>query len=99
MSAAAPNDTEIRGYRAKLQQDLHHYDWAVKDYSHVLDLDKNAEWARCQRGLCYQDMKQFDKALADFSELAQKYPDDSNYSELKTKAELKAKAEKATTHK
>jgi tetratricopeptide (TPR) repeat protein len=97
--AAAPNDTEILGYRAKLQQDLHHNELAIKDYSHVLELDKNAEWARCQRGLCYQDMKQFDKALADFAELAQKYPDDSNYSELKTKAELKAKAEKATTHK
>jgi len=92
--AAAPNDTEIMGYCAKLHQDLHHYDLAIKDYSHVLELDKNAEWARCQRGLCYQDMKQFDKALADFSELAQKYPDDSNYADLKTKAEKATKSHK-----
>lgn len=91
--AAAPNDTEILGYRAKLQQDLHHNELAIKDYSRVLELDKNAEWARCQRGLCYQDMKQFDNALADFAELAQKYPDDSNYLELKAKAE---KAQQAT---
>jgi tetratricopeptide (TPR) repeat protein len=88
--AVSPDDTEILGYRAKLQQDLHHNDLAIKDYSRVLELDKYAEWARCQRGLCYQDMKQFDKALADFSELAQKYPNDSNYAELKTKAEKAA---------
>lgn len=92
--AAAPNDTEILGYRAKLQQDLHHNELAIKDYSHILELDKNAEWARCQRGLCYQDMKQFDKALADFAELAQRYPDDSNYAELKAKAEKATKSHK-----
>ncbi len=89
--AAAPNDKDILGYRAKLHQDLHQNDLAVKDYTQVLELDPHAEWARCQRGLCYQDMKQFDKAIADFSNLAQKYPDDSNYSELKLKAEKAAK--------
>lgn len=88
--AAAPNDKDILGYRAKLHQDLHHDELAVKDYTQVLELDPHAEWARCQRGLCYQDMKQFDKAIADFSNLAQKYPDDSNYSELKLKAEKAA---------
>ena len=89
---AAPNDKDILGYRAKLHQDLHQNELAVKDYSQVLELDSHAEWARCQRGLCYQDMKQFDKAIADFSHLAQKYPDDSNYSELKLKAEKALRA-------
>ncbi|CAN5373880.1 hypothetical protein BH11CYA1_BH11CYA1_42600 [soil metagenome] len=91
--AAAPSDTDILGYRAKLHQDLHHNDLAIKDYSRVLELDPHAEWARCQRGLTYQDMKQFDKAIADFSDLAQKYPDDSNYKELKSKAESAAKGQ------
>lgn len=90
--AAAPTDTDILGYRAKLHQDLHHDDLAVKDYSHVLELDPHAEWARCQRGLTYQDMKHYDKAIADFAVLSQKYPDDSNYKELKSKAEKAAKA-------
>lgn len=93
---AAPNDKDILGYRAKLHQDLHHNELAIKDYTQVLELDPHAEWARCQRGLCYQDMKQYDKAIADFSNLAQKYPDDSNYSELKLKAEKAEKAAKIT---
>ncbi len=52
--AAAPQDVEILGYRAKLYQDTRRYDLAIKDYSHALELNPAAEWARCQRDLCSQ---------------------------------------------
>jgi Tfp pilus assembly protein PilF len=49
--AAAPNDKDILGYRAKLHQDLHQNELASERlFTHVLELDKHAEWARCQRG-------------------------------------------------
>jgi len=84
--AAAPEDLDILGYRAKLYQDTARPELAIKDYSHALKLNPAAEWARCQRGLCYMDAKNFDQAVSDFSALASKFPGDSNYLELKNKA-------------
>ncbi len=56
--AAAPEDVEILGYRAKLYQDTKRYDLAIKDYSHALELNPAAEWARCQRDLCSKALGQ-----------------------------------------
>ena len=81
----SPDDTEMLSQKAKLLQDTSHQGQAAALYSKVLALDPDCESARCQRGLCYLDLKDA-RAAADFAYLAEQYPDDSNYKELQTRA-------------
>lgn len=85
-----PKDTESLGYRGKLNSEMGRNAEAVKDYTRVLAIDSTIRWARVQRGLAYVTLKEYEKAIDDFSNLVNRYPRNMDYYELRGDAYNKA---------
>ena len=51
------------------------YDEALTDFTHVLELDPQDQWAIASRGETYRLMGRFDEALADFNLAIELWPE------------------------
>lgn len=52
------------------------YEEAIADYSELIELDPDDDWAYSTRGDCYKKLEQFEKAIIDYTKAIELNPDD-----------------------
>lgn len=83
-------DLDSLGAKAKLLDTSGKHSEAVKTYSQIIAENDALYWPYIQRAVAYSNLKEFDKAIADYSILVKRAPTDSDYLEYRAETEVKA---------
>lgn len=87
---ALAKDTDAMGTKAKLEDVAGKHREAAADYSRVIAVAPDLSWPYVQRGIAYEGMKDWAKAIADYTVLCDRYPKSYDYFEMRGKAYLSA---------
>ncbi|MBX9941765.1 MAG: tetratricopeptide repeat protein [Candidatus Obscuribacterales bacterium] len=83
-------DLDSLGAKAKLLDTSGKHSEAVKTYSEIIAANDALYWPFIQRAVAYSNLKDFDKAIADYTVLVKRAPSDSDYLEYRAETEVKA---------
>lgn len=83
-------DLDSLGAKAKLLDNSGKHSEAVKTYSQIITENGALYWPYIQRAVAYTNLKDYDKAIADYTVLVKRAPSDSDYLEFRAETEVKA---------
>lgn len=83
-------DLDSLGAKAKLLDNTGKHADAVKTYSQIITENEALYWPYIQRAVAYTNLKDYEKAIADYTVLVKRAPSDSDYREFRAETEVKA---------
>jgi tetratricopeptide (TPR) repeat protein len=82
--ALDPKDVETMGARAKLLDTTGKHKEAVEGFTQVIAVNPDLYWPYIQRAVAFTELKEFQKALADYDVLLKRAPQDADYYEFRS---------------